>query len=42
VEEVGLDWTHPLETKNQHHMPSLDLEPKGQKEDKQTSQQLEA
>nr|KAG5707368.1 hypothetical protein BaRGS_005335 [Batillaria attramentaria] len=42
AEEVGLDWTHPQEASIQHHPPSLDMEPAGEKEERPASQQLEA
>ena len=42
AEEVGLDRTHPQEASIQHHMPSSDLEPVGEKEERPASQQLEA
>jgi hypothetical protein len=37
VEVVGLDWTHPLETRIQHHTPISDLEPAGQEEEGKAS-----
>nr|KAG5709158.1 hypothetical protein BaRGS_028614 [Batillaria attramentaria] len=40
--EVGLDWTHPQEASIQHHTPSPDMEPAGEKEERPASQQLEA
>nr|KAG5697245.1 hypothetical protein BaRGS_028981 [Batillaria attramentaria] len=42
AEEVGLDWTHPQEASIQHHTPSPDMEPTGEKEERPASQQLEA
>nr|KAG5708303.1 hypothetical protein BaRGS_034334 [Batillaria attramentaria] len=42
AEEVGLDWTHPQEASIQHHTPSPDMEPAGEKEERPASQQLEA
>ena len=42
AEEVGLDRTHPQEASNQHHTPSPDLEPAGEKEERPALQQLEA
>nr|KAG5691676.1 hypothetical protein BaRGS_014131 [Batillaria attramentaria] len=36
------DWTHPQETSIQHHTPSPDMEPAGEKEERPASQQLEA
>nr|KAG5705003.1 hypothetical protein BaRGS_022845 [Batillaria attramentaria] len=42
VEEGGLDWTHPQEASIQHHTPSPDMEPAGEKEERPASQQLEA
>nr|KAG5708647.1 hypothetical protein BaRGS_034864 [Batillaria attramentaria] len=42
AEEGGLDWTHPQEASIQHHTPSLDMEPAGEKEERPASQQLEA
>ena len=41
AEEVGLDWTHPKEARDQHHTPSPNLEPTGEKEERPASQQLE-
>nr|KAG5685953.1 hypothetical protein BaRGS_029448 [Batillaria attramentaria] len=40
--KVGLDWTHPQEASIQHHTPSPDMEPTGEKEERPASQQLEA
>nr|KAG5700709.1 hypothetical protein BaRGS_029074 [Batillaria attramentaria] len=37
----GLDWTHPQEASIQHHTPSPDMEPAGEKEERPASQQLE-
>nr|KAG5686550.1 hypothetical protein BaRGS_035221 [Batillaria attramentaria] len=42
AEEVGLDWTHPQEASIQHHTPSPDMEPAGEKEERPASQQLES
>nr|KAG5710829.1 hypothetical protein BaRGS_026980 [Batillaria attramentaria] len=42
AEEVGLDWTHPQEASIQHHTPSPDMKPAGEKEERPASQQLEA
>ena len=42
AEEVGLDWTQPLEASIQHHTPSPDLEPTGEEKEKPALQQLEA
>ena len=42
AEEVGLDRTHPQEASIQHHTPSPDLEPAGEKKERPASQQLEA
>ena len=41
AEEVGLEWTHPQEASIQHHMPSPDLEPTGEEEERPALQQLE-
>nr|KAG5699123.1 hypothetical protein BaRGS_014422 [Batillaria attramentaria] len=38
----GLDWTHPQEATIQHHTPSPDMEPAGEREERPASQQLEA
>nr|KAG5696736.1 hypothetical protein BaRGS_028856 [Batillaria attramentaria] len=38
----GLDWTHPQEASTQHHTPSPDMEPAGEKEERPASHQLEA
>ena len=38
AEEVGLDRTHPQEASIQHHMPSPDLEPAGEEEERPASQ----
>nr|KAG5710665.1 hypothetical protein BaRGS_035067 [Batillaria attramentaria] len=35
-------WTHPQEASIQHHTPSPDMEPAGEKEEGPASQQLEA
>ncbi len=42
AEEVELDQTHPQEASVQHHIPSPDLEPAGEEEERPASQQLEA
>nr|KAG5689408.1 hypothetical protein BaRGS_017926 [Batillaria attramentaria] len=42
LQELGLDWTHPQEASIQHHTPSPDMEPAGEKEERPASQQLEA
>nr|KAG5713263.1 hypothetical protein BaRGS_007790 [Batillaria attramentaria] len=38
----GWIWTHPQEAGIQHHTPSPDMEPAGEKEERPASQQLEA
>ena len=42
AEEAGLDRTHPQEASIQHHMPSSDLEPAREEEERPASQQFEA
>ena len=38
---MGMDWSHPVQSANQHYLPVADLEPLKEQEQRATQKQLE-